>query len=139
MVNLEIDPDVGISDQSKLSVLFICYARIEQVIASVSSLANEGIVEFYVSIDGPKNKRISKIQFALIEALKVQAENLNVMIHIQQSDCNLGLSKAVQFGVDWVFQHAESAIILEDDLKISANLAQYFSVVLRKLENVDKR
>jgi len=138
MVNLEIDPDVGISDQSKLSVLFICYARIEQVIASVSSLANEGIVEFYVSIDGPKNKRISKIQFALIEALKVQAENLNVMIHIQQSDCNLGLSKAVQFGVDWVFQHAESAIILEDDLKISANLAQYFSVVLRKLENVDK-
>ena len=135
---METNPDGGIVNLSKLSVLFICYARIEQVIESISSLAHEGIVEFYVSIDGPKNERISRIQFALIEALKVQAEKLNVIIHIQRSESNLGLSKAVQFGVDWVFRSAESAIILEDDLKISPNLASYFSKALKELKNIDK-
>lgn len=134
----QIHHQAEIRSASNLVVLFICYARINQVIESISSLANEGITEFYVSIDGPRNEEIAKIQLKLIEELELQAEDLNVTIHIQESDHNLGLSKAVQFGVDWVFDHAESAIILEDDLKISPDLAKYFSAVLKKLDNYDK-
>jgi hypothetical protein len=138
MSNNEIPVAARIRGTSGLVVLFICYARINQVIESISSLANEGITEFYVSIDAPRNERITKIQSALIEALELQTEKLNVKIHVQKSDHNLGVSKAVQFGVDWVFRNAESAIILEDDLKVSPSLASYFSVALRKLDDFDK-
>lgn len=138
MSNKQIHDEARIIETSKLVVLFVCYARINQVIESISSLAKEGIIEFYVSIDGAKNERIRNIQSALIKALEHQAQKLNVKIHVQKSDYNLGLSKAVQFGVDWVFRNAESAIILEDDLKVSPNLASYFSVALKRLDDFDK-
>lgn len=90
----------------------------------------------YVSCDGPANnddlseqQEIRRVSERLIGTGKLK-------FRVQSK--NLGLKRAVEAGLDWIFENEEAAIILEDDLLPNQDFFSFCEVGLNRYENVGK-
>lgn len=59
-------------------------------------------------------------------------------VDFNYADTNLGCKQRVISGLNWVFDHAEQAIILEDDCLPSNSFFQFCDEVLRRYKNEDR-
>lgn len=97
----------------KTSVAFLIYRRPDLTVRVFAEIARARPERLLVVADGPRSdeERMS------CEAARRVIEKVNwpceVLTHY--SDVNLGCKRRVSSGLDWVFQNAEEAIILEDD------------------------
>lgn len=96
-------------------VAIVFFNRIESLRRLVARLAEVKPPKVYLIADGPRTNRLG-------EAEKV-SECRDFMLHLPWpceiktnfSETNLGCRVRVTTGLDWVFEHEERAIILEDD------------------------
>lgn len=68
----------------------------------------------YVIADAPRDERD---RAACEETLHIASTpSWPCALHVNRAESNLGCRRRISTGLDWVFEHEESAIVLEDDL-----------------------
>ena len=122
---------------SKAPVAIFFYNRKEKICNSIKSLIkleNTNSFKFYIFSDGPKNSNEND----LINEIRSEVKNLtlNLNVEIIEREKNLGLSKSIIEGVNYVFKSYDKIIVLEDDLVIHR---QFFSFLQESLEKYEDK
>jgi len=121
----------------EIPIVIFSYNRPSNIYELIKNIKKNNFYKkykYYFFCDGPKNDRdIEKCLEVqkIIKNFKVKKKN----IFIQNK--NRGLSKSIIYGLDLVFKHNKSAIILEDDLFIAKNTLSFLSLMLKKYEKAD--
>ena len=103
-------------------------SHLKRVLISLENFNLENIVVF---LDGPKNKNESIIQENILFILKnSKLSNLKIIKQKQ----NIGLSKSLTNGINYLSNKYDSFIILEDDCVPYKNFFRYFEICFSKYE-----
>ena len=117
-----------IIDSHNPAVLIIAYRREANIRKILNLCISNSIKRIYISLDGPKDKNPNSINdyLSIIEMINSYKNSIYYEIHLLKRPRNRGCAASVLSAIDWVFNHEESAIILEDDC-IPANSFFEFS------------
>lgn len=118
------------------AALVITYARKDNAMRLVEQLIDSGIKKIYVSIDGPKNTQIRKLQTLFKSMLQERQEIFSGEILVWQRESNMGSGASVIASLDWVFSSEESCHVLEDDLVVTED---FFTFMNYGLEQMSKQ
>lgn len=119
----------------KIGVLIFCYKRVDSLNNLLSdidlalSTYPSDRLEFYFFIDGLKITDSNKKRNLLFD--KVDAFSIKYSSKIFKRDSNLGLSKNIKKGIDYVVNYNKKFISLEDDLRLSIN---FFEFMIKSLD-----
>lgn len=117
--------------------LFI-YKRTKTVQRVLESIPIGMFEKLYVIADGPKNKT----EKSQCDAAKSLVENFalenNIILFTNYSDKNLGGPRRIPTGLNWVFDHEDEAIILEDDCVPSNSFYKFCCELLDKYKSDDR-
>ena len=98
-------------------VLLIGFNRPDFLAISLKELAGTGR-DVYIAIDGPRDdsdlEEVVKSRKLAKEFAEVNCELQNTFLLFREE--NLGCKVGVRSAIDWIFEHEEQAIILEDDI-----------------------
>ena len=116
-------------------IAFIIFNRphtTRQVFAEIAKVRPKSL---YVISDGPRadkpgEKELVDESRAIIDQIDWDCE-----VFTNYSEINLGCKKRVSSGIDWVFEHVDKAIILEDDCLPSLSFFQFCSELLEKYQD----
>jgi GR25 family glycosyltransferase involved in LPS biosynthesis len=108
-----------------LPVLIIAYARHQNIIKLVRQIAGRLTSQIYLSIDGPKNLKIARIQESMISEVEFIAKEQKVNISIWWRDRNLGVGASVPTAIDWLFSRENAGVIIEDDLELEDDFFKF--------------
>jgi hypothetical protein len=120
-------------------ILIFCFNRPNHIRFLLQSLFLN--VEFatskvFVFCDGPKPISDKK-ELENIDLTKKIVKNLlqDINYELIERDQNMGLGQSVRSGVDFVFEHYQSVIVLEDDLVVSSGFLKFMNYYLKVLQN----
>jgi acetyltransferase-like isoleucine patch superfamily enzyme len=121
-------------------ILLIGYNRPDKIRAVLSSLLqckDLEMVKLYVSIDGPKEKRLTdKIAQNQIEDIVKSFTPHFKSIQINRNTENKGLANNIVESIQTTFNYEERLIILEDDIQVvSPYFLQFMNEALTRFEN----
>jgi len=122
------------SKEINLAVLLITYSRPNGVVNLLKTLSSCGINNIYVAIDGPRNYKDRINQKKIQEEVIKYDQKYETRIHVIKRERNSGAAVGVLSAVDWFFSHEKMGMILEDDLKISADFCKFAYSALNKYE-----
>jgi len=94
------------------AIVIFAYNRPSHLKRVLFSLEDYGIREFFVILDGPKNKKDKIIQDEIIFTIKSIKFATAKLI---KNNSNLGLAKSITKGVTAILNKFENIIVLEDD------------------------
>lgn len=109
--------------------------HLERVLISLQQNELFGSSKIYVFVDGPKNnndvKKITQVNKILNNYLK----GLN--FEIIQKNMNIGLSKSIVGGINFIFEVEghNRIIVLEDDIVVNKNFLKFMNFALDHFEN----
>lgn len=89
--------------------------------------------DLFVFLDGAKTSRDSLIADEIESHVSGLAGFRSVHLHVHGS--NIGLKKSILFGVNYMFEHHERVIVLEDDLLVSQYFLDYMNDALELYKN----
>lgn len=96
-------------------VVLIIFNRPEKTRKALEAIKQVRPKELFIIADGPRqNKEEDESKCYQTRSL-INSIDWKCKIHKNYSDQNLGCSKRISSGLNWVFENVESAIILEDD------------------------
>lgn len=117
----------------KNPIALIIYHRPELTSRVIQSLREVKPTVIFVIADGPKNREDAK---KCEETRKlIDTIDWKCKIYKKYSSKNLGLRNRVVTGLNWVFSKVETAIILEDDLKIDLSFFKFCDDLLERYKN----
>jgi hypothetical protein len=116
-------------------IVIFAYNRPEHVKRCLNSLQrnfefNKSQVYFF--LDGPKDKSDNVKQLLIKKYVEALKKSLNLEVKTFYRQKNIGLSASVIKGLNEVFSHHESAIIVEDDLEVSPYFLNFLNNGLLK-------
>lgn len=111
-------------------VLIIAYNRPDKLMKVIESLMiceECGQTALYVSLDGPKEKRLTdkkmiENNLEIIEKYRY----LFAKVFVNSEPINLGLANHIIKSINWVLENNEKVIILEDDIRIISDNFLFF-------------
>jgi hypothetical protein len=114
------------------AVAVIVFNRPEVAAQMLKAVEQAKPKKLYVIVDGPREHYpddLLKVQqvLDLVNSIKWDCEVL-----INKSETNLGLSKRIVSGIDWVFETETKAIILEDDCVGNQDFFRFCAEMLEK-------
>lgn len=92
----------------------------------------------FVIADGPRPHKEGEIELCRQTRAIIDQVDWPCQVYYNFSDQNMGCRKRVSSGLDWVFQHVEQAIILEDDCLPAPSFFRYCEELLQLYKD-DKR
>ena len=98
----------------RTAVLILAYNRADTFARLLEVVKRANPPRIYVSCDGARTSQDANEQERIREAVESHAPSGKIFLKILPR--NFGLKKAVERGLDWVFEQETTAIILEDDL-----------------------
>ncbi|MFH2101994.1 MAG: glycosyltransferase family 2 protein [Chloroflexota bacterium] len=122
--------------QLKAPVILFIFKRPEQTSRVFDAIAKARPQKLYVVADGPRapdEEEVCQLTRQIIENIGWECE-----VNRNYSDTNLGLRNRVISGLDWVFDHEERAIILEDDCLPRLSFFQYCEELLNYYNDDEK-
>jgi hypothetical protein len=123
-------------EQILAPIVVFTYKRLDTLQKTISSLkdchlSNES--DLIVFSDGPKTADdMEKVQMVRDYVSGISGFK---SVTLKFSEHNKGLAKSIITGVTEIFEHNESIIVLEDDLKLSGNFLTYMNACLKKYKN----
>lgn len=96
-------------------VAFIIFNRPDTTERVFAEIARARPPKLLVVGDGPRANRQGEAEKVAATRAIIQRVDWDCEVLTNFSDVNLGCKKRVSSGIDWVFEQAEEAIILEDD------------------------
>lgn len=111
-------------------ILLIGYNRpdkLKDVIQSLLKCAECGQSVLYVSVDGPKETRLTdKVMIEKNLEIIEKYRHLFAQVFINSEPINLGLANHIIKSINWVLENNEKVIILEDDIRIISDNFLFF-------------
>jgi hypothetical protein len=117
------------------AVLIVSYARKENTLRLIDESIKAGMRSIYVSIDGPPDTSIQKIQSELTFEIANIATCFTGEIKIWQRKVNMGSGASVIASLDWVFTQETAVCILEDDLVISQDFFTFMNIGILEMQS----
>lgn len=97
------------------------------------------ISDLYIFCDGPNHMAGDKNRDLINEVQAICKRNYQFKsINIKINETNLGLSKSIISGVDFVLEKYDRLIVLEDDIVVSKGFLKYMNDALNLYENESK-
>ena len=92
--------------------------------------------ELFIYADGPKPDATKEDHAKINEVRQIIREQAWCgQVHLIEAETNRGLATSIVEGVRAVLAHAGSAIVLEDDLRVTPGFLSYMNDALRRYEN----
>lgn len=113
----------------KVPIVFIIYKRIDTAVRVFETIKKAKPLKLYLVSDGPKNETEEKPCSYLRDKFEKEI-NWECKLVKVYSENNLGCAKRVQTGLDFVFQHENHAIILEDDTLPDSSFFNFCEILL---------
>lgn len=122
----------------KTPVAFLIFNRPDTTERVFAEIARAKPVKLLVVADGPRADHHADSEKcaaarAIIERIDWECEVLT-----NYSEINLGCKSRVSSGLDWVFEHCEEAIILEDDCLPHPTFFRYCAELLQKYRDDER-
>lgn len=115
-------------------VVMIVFRRLDLVKKVFESVRELKPMHLYIISDGPRNTEEGKEVQAVRDYIDSNID-WDCTVHRNYSDVNLGLRYRMPTGTDWVFETADRAIFLEDDICPSQSFFWYCKEMLEKYED----
>jgi hypothetical protein len=96
-------------------VAFFIFNRPDTTAQVFAEIAKAKPSKLFVIADGPRPDRPGEAEKCAAARAVIDRADWACEVHKNYSDVNLGCGRRVATGLDWVFEHVEAAIILEDD------------------------
>ena len=119
--------------KDEVPVLVICFRRPELAEQQVENLKRLTRAPIYLYLDGPRNEQEKRYADSICNTFT--NAGFPAGLRIRRETRNQGCRRSVISAIDWVFEENSSAIILEDDLLVSASAYEYFTHCLRVFES----
>jgi len=117
-------------------VLFLIFKRPELTELVFKEIRRAQPARLFVAADGPGNKA----EMILCERARSIIQQIDWPCEVKTlfRDKNLGCKKAVSEAINWLFEHADEGIILEDDTIPSQSFFNYCQQLLEHYRNDDR-
>lgn len=117
-------------------VLIIGFNRPQHLQVLLNRLANLGVDDLYVAIDGPRNPE----EELLVAECREMVRDIDwaSRVHTNFQKTNLGCGLGVTTAITWFFDNVERGIILEDDIVPHPTFFDFCSELLDRYENDDR-
>jgi hypothetical protein len=100
---------------SRTPVAYIVFNRPEHTARTFSVLREQRPDRLFIIADGPRRGHPTDEERCALVRRIVDAVDWPCEVACNYAEANLGLKRRVSSGLDWVFEHTERAIVLEDD------------------------
>ena len=117
----------------KAPVAIVVFNRPDHVIKLIERLKPENDRELFVISDGARANKSGEAE--KVETCRNMFKDWPGKIHRNFADHNMGCKTRVSSGLDWVFEHTERAIILEDDCLPHPDFFRFADELLDKYES----
>lgn len=120
----------------KTPVALIIFNRLQETRRVFDVIRAAKPEKLFIISDGPRNKE-EAVTCASVRAI---VENIDWPCEVQRnySETNLGCKKRVSTGIDWVFEHVDKAIILEDDCLPEPTFFSFCEELLERYRDDEK-
>lgn len=118
-------------------VVMIVFRRLDLVKRVFDTVRELKPVSLYIISDGPRNED----EKSEVQAVRDYIDNhidWECDVHRNYSDVNLGLRYRMPTGTEWVFETADKAIFLEDDICPSQSFFWYCKEMLEKYKDDER-
>lgn len=105
----------------------------ERVLQALSANPEAADTDLYVFVDGPRKPSDFALVSEVLEVVRGVSGFRTLTLKIQPQ--NLGLSRSITGGIDFVLQHHESVIVVEDDIVVSRSFLAYMNSFLELYAN----
>lgn len=124
---------------NNIPVVFFVFKRHSTTYSFLDQFILSGIRKIYIFADGPRNEE-DKNDTDLVkkEIQRFQESHPEIIIITKFNDVNLGLKKNIVQGLNFTFEHEDSAIIVEDDCVTTPDFFKFCSEMLTKYKDVIK-
>ena len=109
-------------------MLFIAYARFDNIQNNLEDLDLDTFKEIFIYIDGPKNEEIKKRQIDFVK-------NLDQNVKIKTHEKNLGVRGFIPYAISDSFKCSNNLLILEDDIIINNTSLDFIRLNYRFLDS----
>src|SRR4030067_899331 len=99
----------------KTPVALIFFNRPKVTELVFAEIAKAKPTKLFLIADGPRKDRTDDVENSMKCREIVQKVNWDCEVLTNFSDTNLGVGRRPASGISWVFEHADRAIIFEDD------------------------
>ena len=125
-------------DGYDVPIAFVIFNRPDVTLLTFQAIAKARPRKLFLIGDGPRSNRPGEADKVAQTRAIAQRVDWPCDVFINFSDVNLGCKNRVSSGISWVFEHADRAIILEDDCLPSKSFFSYCREMLILYES-DKR
>ena len=119
-------------------VAFIIFNRPKTTKKVFEQIRKAKPAELFIIADGPKKNNDEDNHLCLETRDIVEKIDWDCKVHKDYSNNNIGLRKRVSTGLNWVFEHTEEAIILEDDCVPHPTFFRFCEELLDYYRNEEK-
>ncbi len=101
-----------------INLLFIAYARFDNIQNNLDSLDLANFNQIFIYIDGPKNEDINQLQIDFVS-------NFGNKVKIITHQKNMGVRDFIPYAIFDAFKYSDNLLILEDDISINNTSINY--------------
>jgi len=130
--------DIMSNYQLKTPVVFIIFNRPETTKKVFEKIKKAKPPKLLVIADGPRKNSLEDKKNCAAARKIIDKIDWDCEILKNYSNINLGLSKRVSSGLEWVFKNVNRAIILEDDCLPNPTFFRFCEELLEKYEDNEK-
>ncbi|NMF83035.1 glycosyltransferase family 2 protein [Nodosilinea sp. P-1105] len=116
----------------KVPVVFIIFNRPKTTRKVFEAIREYKPKQLFVIADGPRPDKLGEEESCKSARLVIEEVDWECEIFKRYSNTNLGCKKGISSGLNWVFEHVDEAIILEDDCLPDMSFFRYCSELLEK-------
>ena len=97
-------------------VAFVLFNRPEQTALTFERIAAVKPRHLFLIADGPRRNHPTDAERCAATRAVVECVDWECEVHRNYAEENMGLRRRPSSGLDWVFDHVDRAIIIEDDI-----------------------
>lgn len=120
-------------NQFDIPILLIVYNKPNEVERVLTTIIKTNPKKLYIASDKWQNDKekenVLKVRKIISDTIK------NRDCHVQYNDSNLGCKNGVVSAIDWLFQHEEYGIILEEDCLPDSSFFEFCKELLTQYKN----
>jgi hypothetical protein len=119
------------------SVVLISFNRPDATRRTLQAIREAAPSELFLIADGPRPGHETDAANCAAVRKELEAVDWQCEVHRRYSDHNLGIDANIELGLDWVFNHGEEAIILEDDCLPHQDFFRFCTELLERYRDTE--
>ena len=116
-------------------IVLVSFNRPELTRHTLDRIREMAPSELFLLVDGPRSMHPEDPARVASVIAELELIDWPCTVHRRYAETNLGIAANIELGLDWVFEHTASAVILEDDCAPDPTFYRYCSELLERYNN----